>query len=83
MTLLSKYSMDIAADLSMERLRRWVGSSGGDWSSIWILSNGSKTHVIVKPQHAEAREIFKMVILTEGELYIPRRSSWYLIFCMS
>ena len=51
-----------------------VGSVGGGRSTVWIPTNGSKTHVLANPNHIEAaKEIFKgtgVVISTEGERYL-------------
>ena len=48
-----------------------VGPPSGDWST--IFPNSSNTHILAKPQHAEAaKEIFRdtgVTVSTEGERY--------------
>ena len=73
---LPRYADDSAAGSRLERLRRWwdllveVGPLYG------YFSNGSKTHVLAKPNHniiEAAKEIFKgtrVVISIEGERYL-------------
>ena len=68
------YADDSAVGSSVDRLKRWwdmlveIGPLYGYFSNIF------KTHVLAKPQYAEAaRKIFKdtgMVISTEGERYL-------------
>ena len=68
------YADDSAAGLSLERLKRWWDMLVEIGPLYGYFPNSSKTHVLAKPQYAEAaREIFKdtgIVISTEGERYL-------------
>lgn len=51
-----------------------MGLAAGHWAIVWVLPNASKTHVLRKPEHAEAAEAsFQgtgIIITTEGEHYL-------------
>ena len=68
------YADDSAAGSSLERLKRWWDMLVEIGPLYGYFPNSSKTHVLAKPQYAEAaREIFKdtgIVISTEGERYL-------------
>ena len=68
------YADDSAAGSSIENLKRWWDLLVEIGPLYGYFPNGSKTHILAKPQHAEAaREIFKdtgIVITTEGERYL-------------
>ena len=68
------YADDSAAGSSLERLRRWWDLLVEIGPLYGYFPNGSKTHVLAKPQHAEAaKEIFKdtgVIVSTEGERYL-------------
>ena len=68
------YADDSAAGSWLERLRSWWDPLVEIGPQYGYFPNGSKTHVIAKPHHAEtAKEIFNntgIVISTEGECYL-------------
>ena len=68
------YADDSAAGSSLERLRKWWDLLVEIGPLYGYFPNGSKTHVLAKPQHVEAaKEIFKdtgIIISTEGERYL-------------
>ena len=68
------YADDSAAGSSIENLKRWWDLLVEIGPLYGYFPNGSKTHILAKPQHVEAaREIFKdtgIVITTEGERYL-------------
>ena len=68
------YADDSAAGSSLEGLRRWWDLLVAIGPLYGYFPNGSKTHVLAKPRHAEAaKEIFEgtgMVISTDGERYL-------------
>ncbi len=68
------YADDSAAGSSLERLKRWWDLLKEIGPLYGYFPNGSKTHVLAKPHHAEtAREIFRgtgVIISTEGERYL-------------
>ena len=81
------YADDSAAGSSLERLKRWWDMLVEIGPLYGYFPNSSKTLVLAKPQYAEAaREIFKdtgIVISSEGERYLYRRSGWIFLICSS
>ena len=68
------YADDSAAGSSLERLKRWWDLLVEIGPLCGYFPNGSKTHVLAKPQYAEAaKEIFRdtgVVVSAEGERYL-------------
>ena len=68
------YADDSAAGSSLERLREWWDLLKEIGPQYGYFPNGSKSHVLAKPQHIEAaRETFKgtgIVVSSEGERYL-------------
>ena len=68
------YADDSAAGSSLERLKKWWDLLEEIGPLYGYFPNGSKTHVLTKPHHAEtAKEIFKgtgITISIEGERYL-------------
>ena len=68
------YADDSAAGSSLERLKRWWDLLVEIGPLYGYFPNGSKTHVLAKPQYAEAaKEIFRdtgVVVSAEGEQYL-------------
>ena len=68
------YADDSAAGSSLERLREWWDLLKEIGPQYGYFPNGSKSHVLAKPQHVEAaRETFKgtgIVVSSEGERYL-------------
>ena len=68
------YADDSAAGSSLETLKKWWDLLEEIGPLYGYFPNGSKTHVLTKPHHAEtAKEIFKdtgITISIEGECYL-------------
>ena len=70
----SWYADDSAAASGLVQIRKWWDTLNELGPIYGYLPNGSKTHILAKPQHLnKAREIFKdtpMTISAEGEVYL-------------
>ena len=77
-----QYANISAAGSSLERLRRWSDLLVEIGPLYGYFPNGSKTHVLAKPDNIEAaKDIFNSYL--NRRRVIPERSSWNFLVCTS